>query len=85
MACSVYGAQFLLEALVLSTTGGILGVFIGLGGAMAVARFSELPVNITPGSVIIAFMFAGVVGMFFGLHPARKAARLQPIEALRYE
>jgi putative ABC transport system permease protein len=77
--------QFLLEALVLSTAGGVLGIFLGLGGALAVARFSELPVSVTPGSVVIAFLFAGLVGVFFGLHPARKASRLRPIEALRYE
>lgn len=77
--------QFLLEALALSTTGGVLGIFLGLGSAQAVARFSGLPVNVTPGSVIIAFLFAGLVGVFFGLHPARKASRLRPIVALRYE
>jgi len=77
--------QFMLEALVLSTAGGVLGILLGLGGALAVARFSELPVSVTPGSVLVAFLFAGLVGMFFGLHPARKASRLRPIEALRYE
>jgi putative ABC transport system permease protein len=77
--------QFLLEASVLSTAGGVLGILLGLGGAMAVARFSELPVNVTPGSVLVAFLFAGLVGVFFGLHPARKASQLRPIEALRYE
>ncbi len=77
--------QFLLEALVLSTIGGVLGIFLGLGGALAVARFSELPVSVTPGSVLIAFLFAGLVGVFFGLHPARKASQLRPIDALRYE
>ncbi len=77
--------QFLLEALLLSVAGGVLGIIIGLAGAQAVARFSELPVNVTPDSVIIAFLFAGLVGVFFGLHPARKASQLRPIEALRYE
>jgi putative ABC transport system permease protein len=77
--------QFLMEALLLSIAGGVLGILAGLGGAVAVAHFSELPVSVTPTSVIIAFMFAGVVGVFFGLHPARKASRLRPIEALRYE
>ena len=77
--------QFLLEALVLSGVGGLLGILLGLAGASAVARFSQLPVEVTPTSVLIAFLFAGLVGVFFGLHPARKAARLRPIEALRYE
>ncbi|MGD2118322.1 MAG: ABC transporter permease [Chromatiales bacterium] len=77
--------QFLLEALVLSIAGGMLGILLGLGGATAVASFSELPVSVTPGSVLIAFLFAALVGVFFGLHPARKASRLRPIQALRYE
>ena len=77
--------QFLLEALVLSGVGGLLGILVGLGGAAAVARFSQLPVEVTPASVLIAFLFAGLVGVFFGLHPARKASRLRPIDALRYE
>jgi len=77
--------QFLLEALVLSGVGGLLGIALGLAGAIAVARFSQLPVEVTPTSVLIAFLFAGLVGVFFGLHPARKAARLRPIDALRYE
>ena len=77
--------QFLLEALVLSGVGGLLGILVGLGGATAVARFSQLPVEVTPASVLIAFLFAGLVGVFFGLHPARKASRLRPIDALRYE
>jgi putative ABC transport system permease protein len=77
--------QFLLESLVLSGVGGLLGVLLGIGGAGVVAKFSQLPVEVTPVSVLIAFLFAGLVGVFFGLHPARKAARLRPIEALRYE
>ena len=77
--------QFLLEALVLSGVGGLLGIVLGLGGATAVASFSKLPVEVTPTSVLIAFLFAGLVGVFFGLHPAHKASRLRPIDALRYE
>jgi putative ABC transport system permease protein len=77
--------QFLLEALLLSGIGGVFGVLFGVGAALALAHFSEFRVDITPWSVLLAFSFAAVVGVFFGLHPARKAARLQPIEALRYE
>jgi len=77
--------QFLLEALVLSGVGGLLGIALGLGGARAVERFSQLPVEVTPAPVLVAFLFGGMVGVFFGLHPARKASRLRPIEALRYE
>lgn len=77
--------QFLLEALVLSIAGGLVGIILGLGGAVALAKFSEFPISITPWSVLLAFSFAALVGVFFGLHPARKASRLRPIEALRYE
>jgi putative ABC transport system permease protein len=77
--------QFLLEALVLSGVGGVLGVLFGVGTAAALGRFSQFQVSITPWSVVLAFSFAAIVGIFFGLHPARKASRLQPIEALRYE
>jgi putative ABC transport system permease protein len=77
--------QFLLEAIVLSGAGGILGIILGVGGAVALAQFSQFPVSITPWSIAVAFLFAALVGIFFGLHPARKASRLRPIEALRYE
>lgn len=77
--------QFMLEAIVLSGVGGILGVILGVAGAVALARFSQFPVSITPWSIVVAFLFAALVGVFFGLHPARKASCLRPIEALRYE
>lgn len=77
--------QFLLEALMLSCVGGVLGIILGLGSAGAVARFSEFPVSVTSWSVSVAFLFAAIVGIFFGIHPARKASLLRPIEALRYE
>jgi putative ABC transport system permease protein len=77
--------QFLLEALVLSGVGGLFGVLVGVGIAVTLGQFSQFQVNITPWSVVLAFSFAVIVGIFFGLHPARKASRLQPIEALRYE
>ena len=77
--------QFLLEALLLSAVGGLFGIMVGIGGAVAVAHFSELSAIITPFSVLVAFLFAVLVGVFFGMHPARKAANLHPIEALRFE
>jgi putative ABC transport system permease protein len=77
--------QFLLEALLLSAAGGVIGIFFGLGSSVLLSRFSEFPVSVTPWSIVLAFSFAALVGIFFGLHPARKASRLQPIEALRYE
>ena len=77
--------QFLLEALVLSGIGGLLGIAFGVGAAVTLAKFSQFQVSITPWSIALAFSFAVLIGVFFGLHPARKASRLRPIEALRYE
>ena len=77
--------QFLLEALVLSGVGGIVGVLLGIAAALALGAFSEFEIRIAPWSVVLAFSFAAMIGVFFGLHPARKASQLQPIEALRYE
>ena len=77
--------QFLLEALVLSGAGGLLGVFLGITAALAIGMFSDLPVSIMPWSVGLAFLFSGIVGVIFGLYPAQKAAGLRPADALRYE
>ena len=77
--------QFLLEALMLSCAGGILGILLGLGSATILARFSEFPITVTTWSITVAFLFSALVGIFFGIHPARKASGLRPIEALRYE
>jgi len=77
--------QFLLEALVLSGVGGLLGIAFGVGAAVTLAKFSQFQVSITPWSIVLAFSFAALIGVFFGLHPARKASNLRPIEALRYE
>jgi putative ABC transport system permease protein len=77
--------QFLLEALMLSIAGGVLGIIIGVVGAITLSHFSNFPVSITPWAIVLAFSFAALVGIFFGLHPARKASGFQPIEALRYE
>jgi putative ABC transport system permease protein len=77
--------QFLLEAMVLSGAGGLLGIALGIGGAVALGRMSEFSVTITSWSIVAAFSFSALVGVFFGFQPARRASRLRPIEALRYE
>jgi putative ABC transport system permease protein len=77
--------QFLVEAVVLSTMGGILGMIIGLGGSYAAGQALGLPFRVLPEVVLIAFAFSASVGVAFGFFPARKAARLNPIEALRHE
>jgi putative ABC transport system permease protein len=78
-------AQFLFEASVLSGAGGIIGILAGVSSALAIGRFSELPVTVTFWSVGLAFLFSVLVGIVFGLYPARKAASLRPADALRYE
>jgi putative ABC transport system permease protein len=77
--------QFLIEALVVSLTGGVLGVVLGAAGAWAIGYFAGWLAPIQARAVIPAFLFAGAVGVFFGFYPARKASRLNPIDALRYE
>jgi len=77
--------QFLLEALILSVAGGVIGVLVGIAAALTIGRFSGLAVSVALWSVGLAFLFSGVVGVVFGLYPARKAANLRPAEALRYE
>jgi putative ABC transport system permease protein len=78
-------AQFLIEAVTLSLIGGIMGILIGVSGSIMIAVISEWPIIIETGSVILAFTFSAAVGVFFGFYPARKAAHLDPIVALRYE
>jgi putative ABC transport system permease protein len=77
--------QFLLEAVLLSILGGIIGVAIGVGASEALAQFKGWPVMITSYSIFLAFSFAMIIGVFFGWYPARKAANLVPMEALRFE
>jgi putative ABC transport system permease protein len=78
-------AQFLLEALFLSLVGGLLGVAFGLGGAAFVQSVKNWKVDVAFETVMLAFSFSAVVGIFFGFYPALKASKLNPIEALRYE
>ncbi len=78
-------AQFLLEALFLSLVGGLLGVALGVGGATFVGSANNWTIVIEPQTVILAFSFSAMVGVFFGFYPALKASKLNPIEALRYE
>ena len=77
--------QFLLEAVILSVVGGGLGVLLGFGASRVVSKIAGWPTLVGPGSVGLAFGFAALVGVFFGFYPARRASRLDPIEALRYE
>ncbi len=78
-------SQFLIEAVSLSTAGGVIGIVLGISGSIAVARFAKWTTVIAPESIVLAFLFAAGVGIFFGYYPARKASQLDPIEALRYE
>ena len=77
--------QFLIESVLISITGGILGVFIGLGATFAIKQFAGWPVSITMSSIVISFAVCTITGVFFGWYPARKAAQYDPINALRYE
>ncbi|MBI4705846.1 MAG: ABC transporter permease [Deltaproteobacteria bacterium] len=77
--------QFLVEAVVLSLLGGVLGMLLGLGGALGATRGLDFPFVLSPLVVVVAFGFSAAVGVAFGFFPARKAARLNPIEALRHE
>jgi putative ABC transport system permease protein len=77
--------QFLAEATVLSMTGGLIGVLLGLLSTSLIGRLAEWPTVLEPASVAASFLFSGAVGVFFGYYPAYKASRLDPIEALRWE
>lgn len=77
--------QFLVEALVLCLMGGLLGILVGAGGAIALSELANWNTLVSPTAVVLAVTFSFAVGLFFGLWPARRAASLDPIEALRYE
>ena len=77
--------QFLIEAVLLSTLGGVMGVLLGVGASQLVAHYMGWPILVSTLSVVVAVGFSATVGVFFGFYPARKAAQLDPIDALRYE
>jgi putative ABC transport system permease protein len=77
--------QFLIESLVLSLIGGVIGILLGVGISRFIAQVFKWPILISFQALLLSFSFAGAVGVFFGFYPARKAANLDPIEALRYE
>jgi putative ABC transport system permease protein len=89
MAVGAHGSdiltQFLIEAVSLSSVGGVIGIIVGVVGSKAISAVKHWPSLISPGSIVVAFLFSAAVGIFFGFYPARKAAALDPIEALRYE
>lgn len=78
-------AQFLIESILISVTGGLIGVLFGLGAALIVNVVAHFPIYIQPWSVLLSFVVCTVTGVFFGWYPAKKAAQLDPIEAIRYE
>ncbi len=77
--------QFLVESVIISTLGGVLGTLLGIAFGYGVASFIDIPPATSPGTILIAWLFSAGVGIFFGIYPANKAAKLDPIEALRYE
>ena len=77
--------QFLIEAIMLSVTGGIIGVMLGIGASYAIKSFAHWPISIEPWTIVMSFAVCTFTGVFFGWYPAKKAAQLDPIEALRYE
>ena len=78
-------AQFLIEAILISVTGGLIGVLFGVLSSIIVNLVAHFPIYIQPWSVMLSFAVCTVTGVFFGWYPARKAAQLDPIEAIRYE
>lgn len=78
-------SQFLIESVLISVTGGLIGVIFGVGAALVVNKVAHFPIFIQPWSVMLSFAVCTVTGIFFGWYPAKKAAQLDPIEAIRYE
>jgi putative ABC transport system permease protein len=77
--------QFLVEAITLSVAGGLIGILIGIGASFLISKMAGWATSVGPGAVLLAVFFSALVGVGFGYYPARKAAYLDPIEALRYD
>jgi putative ABC transport system permease protein len=77
--------QFMIESIVISFIGGLIGILLGIVASWLVGKFGGWPIVITLSSIILSFVFSAAIGLFFGWYPARKAAALNPIDALRYE
>lgn len=77
--------QFLVEAVVLSSLGGVIGILLAVAASVGLAGVLQVPFVLNPGIIVTAFLFSAAVGVIFGYFPARKAARLDPIDALRHE
>jgi putative ABC transport system permease protein len=77
--------QFIVEAVVMAASGGVIGILLGIGSSNLIKYLAELPTLIRPEIIAVSFLVAGAVGVFFGFYPAKKAANLDPIDALRYE
>jgi putative ABC transport system permease protein len=77
--------QFLLESIVLTAVGGIIGILLGSGISWIIHAASKLPTYVSVWSVILGLVFSSIVGLFFGLYPAMRASRLDPVDSLRYE
>ncbi|MGE5138329.1 MAG: FtsX-like permease family protein, partial [Rudaea sp.] len=78
-------SQFLVEAVTLTALGGIVGILLGVGASATISYFAQWSTLISPSAILLAFVFSAFVGVSFGYYPARKAAFLDPIDALRYE
>ena len=78
-------SQFLIEAILISVTGGIIGVLFGIGASFAMKTLLHWPISIQAWTVLLSFLVCTITGVFFGWYPAKKAANLDPIEAIRYE
>lgn len=77
--------QFLIEAVVISLIGGLIGIVVGIGASKLIATFTSMKTVISMGPILLSFGFSMAIGLIFGLYPARKAAKLNPIDALHYE